>query len=97
MTAMTSTPTDSPLHFVRRHIGPSPSDMGEMLEAVGGGSLDELIDQTVPSSIRQTKPLDLGTRLPSMKRWRRCARLAAQNRVMTSLIGQGYYGTVCRR
>ena len=41
----------------RRHVGPSPAEMAEMLEAVGASSLDALIDETVPASIRQSEPL----------------------------------------
>ena len=56
---MPFTPTDyRPYDFAnRRHIGPSPSEMAEMLDVLGVGSLDELIDQTVPASLRQDKPL----------------------------------------
>ena len=36
----------------RRHIGPSPAEMSEMLKAVGVPNLDALIDETVPKSIR---------------------------------------------
>ena len=56
---MTFTPTSyDPYDFAnRRHIGPSPAEMAEMLKAVGVSSLDELIDQTVPAAIRQTIPL----------------------------------------
>ncbi len=44
----------------RRHIGPSPDEMAEMLEVVGADSLDALIEQTVPARIRQKAPLDWG-------------------------------------
>ncbi|MDG1744269.1 MAG: hypothetical protein P8H69_00625, partial [Planktomarina sp.] len=44
----------------RRHIGPSPSEMEEMLRTIGFDSLDALIDATVPKAIRQTAPLDFG-------------------------------------
>ena len=44
----------------RRHIGPSPAEMEEMLATIGVGSLDALIDATVPSAIRQAAPLDFG-------------------------------------
>ena len=59
---MPFTPTDYlPYDFAnRRHIGPSPAEMSDMLATLGVGSLDELIDQTVPPSIRQEKPLDWG-------------------------------------
>ena len=56
---MTFTPTAyDPYDFAnRRHIGPSPAEMAEMLKAVGVASLDQLIDETVPASIRQDLPL----------------------------------------
>ena len=41
----------------RRHIGPSPAEMAEMLKAVGAESLDKLIDGIVPADIRLTTPL----------------------------------------
>ena len=59
---MAFTPTDYlPYDFAnRRHIGPSPSEMDDMLEVLGVSSLDDLIDQTVPQSIRQKEPLEFG-------------------------------------
>jgi glycine dehydrogenase len=92
---MTFTPTDyNPYDFAnRRHIGPSPAEMDEMLQAVGAASLDELIDQTVPKSIRQALPLGWAP-LSEHELLARMRDVAAKNRVMTSLIGQGYYGTV---
>ena len=91
----TWTPTDyNPDDFAnRRHIGPSPAEMAEMLKAVGVDSLEALIDQTVPAGIRQAAPLDW----PALSEAALLARMravAGRNRVMTSLIGQGYYGTV---
>ena len=77
----------------RRHIGPSPDEMSEMLAAIGVSSLDELIDACVPNSIRQTTPLSH----EPMTEHALLAKLrgvAKKNKVMTSLIGQGYYGTV---
>ena len=47
----------------RRHIGPSPSEIAEMLRAVGAASLDALIDETVPAGIRQAAPLGFGPAL----------------------------------
>jgi glycine dehydrogenase len=44
----------------RRHIGPSPAEISDMLEVVGAASLDALIDETVPGSIRQKAPLAFG-------------------------------------
>lgn len=45
--------------FLWRHIGPRPEDIENMLKVVGVSSLDELIEQTVPESIRLKKTLDL--------------------------------------
>ncbi|RJE80902.1 aminomethyl-transferring glycine dehydrogenase [Paracoccus sp. JM45] len=77
----------------RRHIGPSPVEMTEMLKAVGADSLDALIDQTVPKAIRQNDVLDWPA-LSEAGLLARMKEVGAKNRVMTSLIGQGYYGTV---
>ncbi|HTB04733.1 MAG TPA: aminomethyl-transferring glycine dehydrogenase [Bradyrhizobium sp.] len=80
--------------FVRRHIGPSPRDVAGMLETVGATSLEALMAQTLPSSIRQHAPLDLGGALSETEALAHMRELAAQNQVFTSLIGQGYSGTV---
>ena len=77
----------------RRHIGPSPAEMEEMLKAVGVSTLDELIGQTVPASIRQKIPLGWAP-LAEHELLDRMRQVAGRNKVMTSLIGQGYYGTV---
>ncbi|KGJ05348.1 glycine dehydrogenase [Paracoccus halophilus] len=77
----------------RRHIGPTPAEMAEMLKAVGAESLEALIGQTVPAAIRQTEPLDWPA-LSEAALLQRMREVAGRNRVMTSLIGQGYYGTV---
>ncbi len=92
---MTFTPVDyNPYDFAnRRHIGPSPAEMAEMLAAVGVQTLDDLIDQTVPASIRQSQPLTWAP-LSEHDLLARMRAVAAKNRVMTSLIGQGYHGTV---
>ena len=85
---------DAALSFVRRHIGPSPRDVAAMLETVGAKSLSELVSQTMPAAIRQAAPLDLGTGLSETEALGHMRELAAQNRVFTSLIGQGYSGTI---
>ncbi|MDT8854281.1 aminomethyl-transferring glycine dehydrogenase [Paracoccaceae bacterium Fryx2] len=91
---MTYTPTDyNPDDFAnRRHIGPSPEEMAEMLKVVGVASLDQLIEETVPAGIRQAEPLDWAP-LSEHALLARMREVAGRNRVMTSLIGQGYYGT----
>ncbi len=93
---MPFTPTDYlPYDFAnRRHIGPSPEEMAEMLDVVGAESLDALIDDTVPESIRQEAPLDFGRPYSERELLYRMRVTAAKNKVLTSLIGQGYHGTV---
>lgn len=92
---MTFTPIDyNPYDFAnRRHIGPSPEEMALMLQAVGVPSLDVLIDQTVPASIRQANPLTWAP-LSEHGLLEKMRSVADKNTIMTSLIGQGYFGTV---
>ncbi|KIU47599.1 aminomethyl-transferring glycine dehydrogenase [Bradyrhizobium elkanii] len=80
--------------FVRRHIGPSPRDINAMLETVGAASLQALMNETLPASIRQKAPLDLGRALSETEALAHMSELAAQNQTFTSLIGQGYSGTI---
>ncbi|MGH6678430.1 MAG: glycine dehydrogenase (aminomethyl-transferring), partial [Bradyrhizobium sp.] len=80
--------------FVRRHIGPSPRDVAAMLETVGASSLAALMAETLPAAIRQKAPLELGTALSETEALAHMRELAAQNKIFTSLIGQGYSGTI---
>src|SRR3978361_1686069 len=85
--------------FARRHIGPSPRDVEAMLQAVGAKSLSALMSETLPSSIRQSAPLNLGpadlrTPMSETEALGHMSDLAAQNQVFISLIGQGYSGTI---
>ncbi|MDW8425429.1 MAG: aminomethyl-transferring glycine dehydrogenase [Meiothermus sp.] len=80
--------------FSRRHIGPTPEDIQEMLKAVGVSTLDELIQETVPASIRETTPLEVGPGLSEAEMLARMRAIAQKNQVYTSLIGQGYHGTI---
>src|SRR5215472_5453003 len=86
--------SDATTSFVRRHIGPSAGDIAAMLETVGAGSLSALMAETLPSSIRQKTPLALGPSLSETEALKHMGDLASQNQVFTSLIGQGYSGTI---
>ena len=79
--------------FPSRHIGPSPQEMADMLKTIGYNTLDELIDDTVPASIRQTENLDWGPAMSERDALFYIREVANKNSVLTSLIGQGYYGT----
>ena len=94
MTAHRKTNGDAAASFVRRHIGPSARDVNAMLETVGAKSVDALMAETLPASIRQAVPLDLGKPLSETEAIAHMGELARQNQVFTSLIGQGYSGTI---
>ncbi|MEM6888483.1 MAG: aminomethyl-transferring glycine dehydrogenase [Pseudomonadota bacterium] len=93
---MAYTPTEYlPYDFAnRRHIGPSPVEMAEMLDVVGAESLDALIDETVPAAIRQKEPLEFGRPMSEREVLEHLRQVSAKNQVLTSLIGMGYHGTV---
>lgn len=76
----------------RRHIGPSPEEMADMLATLGVESLDGLIDEIVPSDIRQAQPLDWAP-MSEAEVLAHLREVAARNKQMVQMIGQGYYGT----
>src|SRR5712675_2270837 len=94
MTAHYKPANDAAATFVRRHIGPSPRDISAMLETVGAKSLNALMGETLPSSIRQKAPLNLGPPLSETEALAHMSELAARNQVFTSLSGHGYSGTI---
>ena len=75
------------------HIGVSESDREEMLGVVGVGSVDELIDKTVPSQIRLKKPLNISDAYSEFDYLAMLQKKADKNVVANNFIGQGYYGT----
>jgi glycine dehydrogenase len=80
--------------FTHRHIGLDTADRTAMLHALGVASLDELIDRIVPESIRLRTPLDLPAPRTEVDVIAEIRAIADMNATMTSLIGQGYYGTI---
>jgi glycine dehydrogenase len=83
-----------PDRFERRHIGPSETETQAMLKVLNVKSLDELIEQTVPASIRLKKPLNLPPAQSEFEYLQDLKQVATQNRVMRSYIGMGYSGTI---
>jgi len=79
--------------FSRRHIGLNPDEIREMLQTVSAPDLDSLIDETVPQSIRSTKPLDLPPARTEESALRALEEIIAPNQVFQSCIGMGYSGT----
>jgi len=78
--------------FASRHIGPRENEVPSMLETIGVKSLDELIDKTVPPSIRLGKPLNLPGAMSEYEYLNHIKKLGSKNRMYRSFIGQGYYG-----
>ena len=87
-------PLDANDWFAPRHIGPSPDERDAMLTAVGAPSLDALIDEAIPASIRLKRPLKLPPAESEHQYLRRLAQLAARNKTFRSYIGLGYHDTV---
>ena len=83
----------SDLPFARRHIGPDPDAIASMLAVVGCGSVDELMDAAIPEVIRWHGTLDLPPAATESETIAQLNSLASRNRVLTSMIGLGYYGT----
>jgi glycine dehydrogenase len=80
--------------FAHRHIGPSEEEVAEMLRLLRVGSLDELIAETVPASIRLAGRLDLGPERSEHELLARARALGARNRITRSFIGMGYSDTI---
>ncbi len=79
--------------FVDRHIGPRDEDIPKMLKAVGAESLDELIEKSVPSSIRLEDPLKLPEPMTEFRYLNHLRGLGKMNKTYRSFIGQGYYAS----
>ena len=79
--------------FADRHLGPRPADVERMLAVLGVATLDELLDQAVPKTIRSDQPLQLPDARSEPEVLATLRTLADRNRVVTSLLGTGYHGT----
>ena len=80
--------------FVSRHNGQTPQQIHDMTRVVGVETVDELIEQTIPNSIRRSGDLKLPKPLSEYDYLKRLRTVAAKNKVFNSFIGQGYYGCV---
>ncbi len=81
------------MEFAQRHIGPAAADQARMLETIGYGSLDELTAAALPAGIAADRALNLPGPLSEDEALAELRRLASLNKVATSMIGLGYYGT----
>ncbi|SFL56355.1 aminomethyl-transferring glycine dehydrogenase [Rugamonas rubra] len=82
--------------FIARHIGPDAAEQAAMLSTLGYASRAALIDALVPANIRNQGALPLGQYsqpMPEQEALAKLKAIASQNKVLKSLIGQGYYNT----
>ena len=80
-------------HFASRHIGPRLEDQQAMLRAIGADTMDDLIEQTVPGSIRLRERLDLSPALTESQYLEHIDHIASKNSVYRNYIGMGYNPT----
>ena len=85
------TPIDG---FARRHIGPTPTEIQQMLDVLGIDSLDDLIDKTIPAAIRIQQPLELLAAKSEYAAVAELHEIAAKNQVFRSYIGTGYHDCI---
>ncbi|MCX4187295.1 aminomethyl-transferring glycine dehydrogenase [Methylophaga sp. OBS4] len=76
--------------FFKRHIGPSPEQQQQMLETVGAGSLDALIQQVVPADIQLPVPLPAREAVTEHQALTELKAMAGRNQRYKSYIGMGY-------
>jgi glycine dehydrogenase len=87
-------PLDASDRFPARHIGPSAEDLAGMLEAIGAASLDALIGEAIPASIRLRVPLNLPPGESEHEYLDRLRRLSEGNKLFRSYLGLGYHDTI---
>ncbi len=80
--------------FVNRHIGISDNERSEMLKEIGVSSIEELIDKTIPASIKLKEELNIGEPFSEKDSLEYLKMLSEKNKIYKSYIGLGYYGTV---
>jgi glycine dehydrogenase len=85
---------EHPDKFVDRHIGPGRVDVNEMLKTIGVDTFDQLINETIPSSIRLKESLKLNKPVTEYRFIENLKKIAERNKVFKSYIGMGYYNTI---
>ncbi|MFA6923352.1 MAG: aminomethyl-transferring glycine dehydrogenase [Bacteroidales bacterium] len=80
--------------FVKRHNGPRQSEVEKMLKVIGTSSIDGLIDETVPASIRLKQPLNLPEGMSEFQYMKHIKEIASKNKKFRTFIGMGYYSTI---
>ncbi len=80
--------------FIGRHIGPNAIEIAEMLKQIKMQSVDELIEKTIPASIRLKQPLQAGNGMSEYEYLTTLKTIAQKNKIYKSYIGNGYYNTI---
>ncbi len=80
--------------FANRHIGPDEKEIASMLKTIGISSVDELIEKTIPSAIRLSKPIETSSPVSEFEYLSELKKIASKNLVYKSYIGKGYYNTI---
>lgn len=83
-----------PDRFENRHLGPNSQELQKMLSTIGVETLEQLIDETVPSNIRHSGPLNIPPALSEHEYLKMLKGIASKNKVFDSYIGLGYYPTI---
>ncbi len=81
-------------NFVSRHNGPRESETHQMLKKIKAASIDALIDETVPKTIRLKEKLDLPPGMNEYEYLNHIKKIASKNKIFRTYIGQGYYNTI---
>lgn len=81
-------------YFKERHIGPRTGQIQQMVDVIGCGSLDKLIDKTVPAAIRSKTPLSVGDTLIESEYLEMLSEKASKNKLFKNFIGMGYHPTI---
>ncbi len=80
--------------FLPRHLGINDTELAEMLTAIGVDSLDKLIAETLPESIRSKNPLDIDEGVSEAQYLDELRAVAAKNKTYKTFIGLGYYSCI---
>lgn len=81
-------------NFINRHNGPRHAEIAEMIDVIGVKSLDQLIDETVPSGIRLENPLNLPAGMNEYEFINHLKLVGMKNKIFRTYIGMGYYNTI---
>jgi glycine dehydrogenase len=81
-------------NFIQRHIGPDNQQTREMLAELGLNTLEDIIEQVIPANILNTEPLKLTETISERAVIKYLRSMRERNKVLTSMIGMGYYDTI---